>query len=160
MSRDGKCAPGQPDQPRPAGYDDLGALRQVVDAAYRMYLPRMDRLPAPMLRDLRSRVRAGEVWVIGRPPIGLICLVRAGDALLIENVAVHPDAQRTGLGRQLMDFAEQQARRLSLTRVWLYTNEVMTENIAIYTHLGYHEIDRRTEHGYRRVFMERILQPD
>jgi hypothetical protein len=35
---------------------------------------------------------------------------------------------------------------------------VMTENIAIYTHLGYEEIDRRTEDGYRRVFMERALR--
>jgi hypothetical protein len=39
----------------------------------------------------------------------------------------------------------------------LYTNEVMTENQAIYTHLGYREVDRHTEGGYRRVFMEKLL---
>jgi len=35
--------------------------------------------------------------------------------------------------------------------------EVMTENQAIYTHLGYREVDRHTEDGYRRVYMEKPL---
>jgi hypothetical protein len=36
----------------------------------------------------------------------------------------------------------------------------MTENISIYADLGYGEIERRTEDGYRRVFMEKILGPN
>jgi hypothetical protein len=39
----------------------------------------------------------------------------------------------------------------------LYTNEVMTENLAIYARLGYHETARRTEGGYSRVFMTKEL---
>lgn len=149
----------RPDDVRLAGDDDLPALREVVDAAYGRYVARMDRKPAPMLRDLRPRVRAGEVWVVGRAATGLICLTVEGDAVLVENVAVRPDAQGGGLGRRLMDFAEQHARRLGLHRVRLYTNEAMTENLAIYTHLGYREIDRRVDDGYRRVFMEKLLGP-
>jgi hypothetical protein len=33
----------------------------------------------------------------------------------------------------------------------------MTENLAIYTHLGYAETGRRAEDGYRRIFMEKNL---
>ena len=44
-----------------------------------------------------------------------------------------------------------------LSRLSLYTNEVMTENQAIYTHLGYREVGRHTEDGYRRVYMEKLL---
>jgi hypothetical protein len=33
----------------------------------------------------------------------------------------------------------------------------MTENVALYTRLGYTETDRRTEDGHRRVFMEKRL---
>jgi hypothetical protein len=44
-----------------------------------------------------------------------------------------------------------------LTRLSLYTNEVMTENQAIYAHLGYREVARHTEDGYRRVYMEKLL---
>ena len=28
----------------------------------------------------------------------------------------------------------------------------MTENIELYTRLGWHETERRTEHGFQRVF--------
>jgi ribosomal protein S18 acetylase RimI-like enzyme len=83
--------------------------------------------------------------------------------ILIENVAVHPDQQGRGLGRQLMEFAEQHARNRQIQRLALYTNEVMTENQAIYAHLGYQTTSRRTENGYRRLYMEKTLlvsEPD
>ena len=56
-----------------------------------------------------------------------------------------------------MQFAEQVAAQRELPRLTLYTHEVMTENQAIYAHLGYREIDRRTEDGYRRIYMEKVL---
>ena len=68
-------------------------------------------------------------------------------------------AQGTGVGRALMEFAELMARRLKLTRLTLYTHVVMTENQAIYAHLGYREVERRTADGYHRVYMEKPLQP-
>ena len=58
-----------------------------------------------------------------------------------------------------MEFAEREAVRRQLGRLILYTNEAMTENHAIYTHLGYREIERRTEDGYQRIYMEKILLP-
>jgi ribosomal protein S18 acetylase RimI-like enzyme len=143
--------------PRPATAADLPAIREVVGAAYAGYLSRMDRPPAPMLADYGAALDAGQLWVTGRPVTGLIELTEAGDALHVGNVAVHPGSQGTGLGRLLMDFAERRAILLGLTRLSLYTNEVMTENQAIYTHLGYREVGRHTEDGYRRVFMEKLL---
>jgi ribosomal protein S18 acetylase RimI-like enzyme len=143
--------------PRPATAADLSAIREVVGAAYARYLSRMDRPPAPMLADYGAAVDAGRLWVTGQPVAGLIELTGAGDALHIGNVAVHPGSQGTGLGRLLMDFAERRAILLGLTRLNLYTNEVMTENQAIYTHLGYREVDRHTEDGYRRIYMEKPL---
>jgi ribosomal protein S18 acetylase RimI-like enzyme len=79
--------------------------------------------------------------------------------LFIENIAVHPSAQGRGLGRALMSFAEQEAARRGLTRMALVTHEVMTENQVIYARLGYTEIERRAEDGYRRIYMEKSL-PD
>ena len=84
-------------------------------------------------------------------------LIGEPDSLLIENVAVNPDAQGTGLGRQLMEFAEQEAARRRLTRVRLYTHEVMTESQAVYARLGYREDQRTTEDAYRRIFMSKDL---
>ena len=56
-----------------------------------------------------------------------------------------------------MEFAEQEAAPRGLNRMALVTHEVMTENQAIYARLGYIEIDRRTEDGYRRIYMEKPL---
>jgi N-acetylglutamate synthase-like GNAT family acetyltransferase len=142
---------------RQATEADLPAIAEIITAAYSVYLTRMDRPPAPMLRDYSAAVHDGAVWVVGTPVAGLVSLLKAGDGLLVQNLAVHPTAQGTGLGRALMDFAEQRARRLRLPRLALYTNEVMTENQAIYAHLGYRETERRSEGGYQRVFMEKVL---
>jgi len=143
--------------PRQATVSDLPVIRQVVEAAYARYLDRMEQLPAPMLNDYRAAAEAGQVWVLGQPVVGVVVLIGQDDGLLVENVAVSPAAQGTGIGRRLMEFAEQKAKALGLRRLWLYTNEIMVENLAIYARLGYRETGRRTEDGYRRVFMEKLL---
>lgn len=139
--------------PRLATTADLPSIRQVIADAYAKYAGRMDRPPAPVLNDYRAATEASQVWVAGTPIAAVIVLVSGHDSLLIENIAVAPSAQGSGLGRELMEFAEQQASELGLRRLTLYTNEVMTENLAIYHHLGYREVDRRADGGYRRVFM-------
>jgi N-acetylglutamate synthase-like GNAT family acetyltransferase len=97
---------------RQADEADLPVIEEIITAAYSKYLARMDRPPAPMLRDYALAVEQGAVWVVGTPIAGLISLSLADDSLLVENLAVHPAAQGAGLGRVLMDFAEQQARKL------------------------------------------------
>jgi GNAT superfamily N-acetyltransferase len=143
--------------PRRATAADVPRVHEVIAAAYAKYRTRMEHLPAPVLRDYAGPVEQGLVWVIGDPVAGTIALIPEPDSLLIENVAVHPDAQGTGLGRQLMEFAEQEAARRGLTRVRLYTHEVMTESQAVYARLGYREDQRTTEDGYRRIFMSKDL---
>jgi N-acetylglutamate synthase-like GNAT family acetyltransferase len=137
---------------RQANAADLPVINEIITAAYTKYLSRMELAPAPMLRDYAPVVQHGAVWVAGTPVAGLISLIPEEDSLLIENLAVHPAAQGA-----LMDFAEQQARKLRLSRLTLYTHVVMTENQAIYAHLGYRETARRSEDGYHRVFMQKEL---
>jgi len=116
----------------------------------------MDRPPsAPW--DYSRQILDEQLWVIGSPVLGVICLVEMGDGLEIENIAVHPSAQGKGIGRNLMEFAERRGRELNKGRLTLRTDEVMVENQAIYTHLGFTETRRAIEHGYRRVFMEKPL---
>ena len=142
---------------RCATADDLPAIRAVINAAYARYLTRMDKPPAPMLRDYGPSVEAGTTWVTGSPVAAVLTLYPREDHLYVENIAVDPSAQGRGLGRALMEFAEQEAARRRLRRMALVTHETMTENQAIYARLGYIEIDRRTEDGYRRIYMEKPL---
>ncbi len=67
------------------------------------------------------------------------------------------DRQGQGLGRRLVAFAESEARRLGYAELRLYTHATMTENIALYTRLGFCETGRGREAGYDRVFMAKRL---
>ncbi len=52
---------------------------------------------------------------------------------------------------------EATARARGYGRIVLYTHAMMTENQALYGRMGYRETDRRTDHGFPRVFMEKPL---
>ncbi len=149
-------APGPPGLRR-ATAADLPAIKAIIDAAYAKYLTRMDKRPAPMFRDYGPSVEDGTTWVAGSPVMAVITLYPREGHLLVENIAIHPAAQGRGLGRALMEFAEQEAARSGFTRMALVTHEAMTENQTIYGRLGYTEVDRRAEDGYRRIYLEKPL---
>ena len=142
---------------RPAGPSDLPDIKRVIGRAYARYADLLDRPPAPVLHDYDPEIAAGCVWVLGEPIAGVIVLIERDDGLLIENLAVDPAAQGRGLGRRLLEFAERQAAGRGLARLTLYTNEVMTDSLGVYLRLGYHEVDRRREDGYRRIFLAKSL---
>jgi N-acetylglutamate synthase-like GNAT family acetyltransferase len=138
---------------------DRDAIRRLVEAAYGMYVERIGKRPAPMDADYAALIAAGRVTVAeseGRV-VGILVLVPAEDHLLVENVAVDPSAQGSGLGRRLMAYAEGEARALGLSELRLYTNEKMVENLAWYPRLGYTETERRVDGGFARVFFEKRL---
>jgi len=145
---------------RPATTADLPAIAACVEDAYATYIPRMGKRPAPMDADHAARIAS--TWVLTGPDAGpdvagLIVLIPDGGDLMIENVAVSPRHQGHGYGRRLMDFAEDQARERGAPALTLYTNEKMTENLALYARLGFHETGRRTEDGFARVYMVKTL---
>jgi len=56
-----------------------------------------------------------------------------------------------------LQFPENEALKQGFTDLDLFTHESMTENIGLYEYLGYIETDRRTEKGYRRMYMRKNL---
>jgi ribosomal protein S18 acetylase RimI-like enzyme len=67
------------------------------------------------------------------------------EGIVIENVAVRPTDRGLGLGKALLELAEDEARRAGFTSIYLYTHEKMTENQALYSRIGYVEYDRRSQ---------------
>ncbi|MDQ0471251.1 GNAT family N-acetyltransferase [Labrys wisconsinensis] len=139
--------------------EDVPTIETLVCEAFALYLPRMDRPPGPMLDDYAAHVAAGRASVLTRHGriAGVLILAPEDDHLLLDTVAVSPRFQGKGIGRALVAHAETEARRLGLPEVRLYTNEVMTENLPLYRHLGFVETHRAAENGYRRVFMTKRL---
>jgi GNAT superfamily N-acetyltransferase len=144
---------------RPAGPPDVEELGRIAAAAYQRYVPRIGRPPAPMTADYARAVRAGDGWVaVGDGEVlGFAILVPQRSHLLLENVAVAPQAQGRGVGARLLVWAEERARDLGLDEIRLYTNEAMTENLAWYPRHGYAETHRSEQDGFRRVFFRKSL---
>lgn len=131
-----------------------------VRAAYGKYLARMDREPAPLRSDYAALIAQEVVYVLAieEEVRGVLVLMPEHRSLLVENIAVDPRFQGQGLGRILMAFVEQQARKEQLHEIRLYTNEVMSENLRFYHKLGFEEEGRRVEDGYQRVFLRKGLE--
>jgi len=80
------------DEPRirAATAADVSVIGQIVEQAYRHYIPRIGKPPGPMSDDYAVRVSAGVVWVIekGAAVAGVIVLLPRPDYLLLDNIAV------------------------------------------------------------------------
>jgi ribosomal protein S18 acetylase RimI-like enzyme len=144
---------------RPAVSADREAVEAVVRTAYSVYIDRIAREPGPMLDDYEALIQQGHVYVLDDEGgiAGLVVLIPKTGTMLLDNVAVSPDAQGKGYGRRLIAFAEEEARRRGFGTIRLYTNIAMTENLTLYEGLGYVETQRGEENGYSRIYMEKRL---
>jgi ribosomal protein S18 acetylase RimI-like enzyme len=145
---------------RAATADDVSAITQIVGQAYRHYIARIGKPPGPMLDDYAARVSEGVVWALEEQAVvaGIIVLLPTTNYLLLDNIAVSPARQGSGLGRRLLAFAEAEALRRGYSEIRLYTHQTMVENQRLYASIGYEETGRGTEAGYDRVFMRKQLR--
>src|SRR5258708_4365274 len=73
---------------RAATAADVPVIGQIVEQAYRHYIPRIGKPPGPMLDNYDARVSEGVVWVIGEPPsiVGIVVLLPRPEYLLLDNI--------------------------------------------------------------------------
>ena len=145
---------------RCAGPADADAVAELVERAYRHYIERIGVTPAPILDDYARVIRECEVWVVEEDVslVAAMVLVPNADHVLVDNVAVHPACQGRGIGSRRLDLAEARARELGVSEMRLYTNALMTQNIALSRRLGWEETDRRHVGGYDRVSMRKFVE--
>jgi len=140
---------------RKASPNDAARIGAIARAAYAKYVSRIGREPAPMLADFAAAIAADRVVVIDTGGVvdGYMIAWPEVDAYFIDNIAVDPAREGEGLGRRLIDHASDEARRLRLPAIRLYTNAAMTENLSMYARLGFVETHRAVEHGFDRVYL-------
>jgi ribosomal protein S18 acetylase RimI-like enzyme len=146
-------------QIRSATAGDLADIQSCARAAYAVYVERMGREPAPMIADFASQIELGQVQaaLCESSFAGYVVFYCEEDHLHLENVAVVPAHAGKGIGKKLVACVEQAAREKGLAAVELYTNEAMTENLAMYPKLGYIETERKQQDGFNRVFFRKPI---
>jgi ribosomal protein S18 acetylase RimI-like enzyme len=144
---------------RPAVAADAAEATACVLAAYRHYIDRNGKAPAPMRDDYSALIAQCDVTVVERDGtvVALLVVKEATEGFLLDNIAVAPSAQGAGVGRYLLALAEDKARAAGYDSIYLYTQEIMTENQALYERIGYAEYARRTEIGLNRIYMRKQL---
>lgn len=136
------------DQPgwefRRAEPEEAAEIRALVRAVYAKYVVALGREPLPMVADYGIAVRDHQLWVLRDKGelIAVLELIPAADHLLIENIAVAEDRQGKGIGRRLLQFAEQEAVHQGYGELRLYTNAAMAGDVARYQSMGYRKYKR------------------
>ncbi|MEH6457149.1 MAG: GNAT family N-acetyltransferase [Cocleimonas sp.] len=142
---------------RLATFDDLPDVQSCARAAYAKYVERMSQKPAPMIADFTSQIKLEQVHIAICDSFfaGYVVFYQDTNHLHLENVAVVPAHSGKGIGKQLIEYVEHAALKKGLHAVELYTNEAMTENLAMYPSLGYVETGRKQQDGFYRVFFRK-----
>jgi ribosomal protein S18 acetylase RimI-like enzyme len=107
---------------------------------------------AEVIRERRVTVAESDGTIVG-----VLVLDVTDEGFVIDNAAVHPSVRGTGLGRTLLELAEAEARRAGFDSIYLYTHEKASDNIALYSRIGYVEYDRRSQGDFSVVFMRKRL---
>jgi GNAT superfamily N-acetyltransferase len=100
--------------------------------------------------------------VLDRVPVGCCALVAIGDREYeLSKMAVTPAERGHGIGRRLMTAAIEVAERLGARRLFLGTNSILKNAIALYESMGFEHLPpERAPHGYyerANVYMERAM---
>ncbi len=121
--------------------EDAVAIRTLVRAAYAKWVPIIGREPRPMQADYDEAMRLHRFDLIEAEGqlVGLVETEARADHYWIENLAVLPEAQGRGFGRQLLAHAEVLARATGFTELRLLSNGRMAANRALYRSVGYIE---------------------
>ena len=142
---------------RKALIEDAENLKCCMIAAYSVYLERLKGIPLPPMNvDYTEEIKSYPVWVAesGNKIVGGLILIFDKDHVSLANIAVHTDFQGHGLGKGLMQFAEDEAINRGYKEIRLATHILLTENVAYYNKLGWTETGRDETRIYFNKFLK------
>jgi len=131
---------------RRATAHDLETVARISAQAYTAaYLPVVGRAPKPATEDYAPWIASNDVWLLeaAGEVRGVIVLERRADHLYIYSIAIEPKFQGHGHARELLRFADQEAKAMGVDTVRLHTNPRIAGNVMLYRRNGYVETGRR-----------------
>ncbi len=94
-----------------------------------------------------DRINEGPVWValLTDTVVGTLSSVARGEALYLRGMAVDPTARGAGIGRQLLERAEEYAIRNGFERLFLSTTPFLESAIQLYERYGFSRSDKKPD---------------
>lgn len=132
--------------------EDVHRLTQAAFAPYRHLDP-----PSGAVSESLERVMAdlsaggGAIAEVDGAAVGCLRWAITPDAFQVRRVAVDPAVQRSGIGRALMAWAEEEASRRGCEHVVLGVRIALPDNLAVYERLGYAAVAEHRHEGYDRT---------
>lgn len=110
------------------------------------------------LEELEAELRDADGWVARRDGrlVGAIRTRQEGDLLLIGRIAIAPDQQGAGIGRALLEAAEDHS---TAGEAELFTASLSEANIRLYERCGYVESQRIDQgDGIQEIYFRKRLR--
>jgi ribosomal-protein-alanine N-acetyltransferase len=137
---------------RPMTRADLAVVTEMEKAIF------PDPWTASMFGD--TMIGAGAVNLVAEEEdgsvCGYLCALTVADEIQIHNVAVHVSARRQGIGRALLEAAEQQGAGRGALCAILEVRATNTAALAMYGRMGYRRIGRRRAY-YRKPVCDALV---
>ncbi len=141
--------------------DDAGEVLTIQRAAFvseALIYGSVDMPPlVQTLEELEAELRHADGWVarLSGRLVGAIRTRQADGLLLIGRIAIAPDMQGFGIGRALLEAAENDS---DAEQAELFTGSLSEANIRLYEHCGYVETERVEKgDGIQEVFLRKDL---
>jgi len=165
---------------RPFGEDDAAQVRDLLVRVNRSLAPphmtvAFEGYIARSLQDVIDRIpryygeRHGGFWVAMEGPrvVGMFGLeLLSAGVMELRRMYVDPNAQRRGIARKMLRFAEDECRRRHMGRLDLSTSELQGPALSLYRHAGYQlvreetavaESNKTVGAGLRRFYFTKAL---
>jgi GNAT superfamily N-acetyltransferase len=165
---------------RPFVDDDAAQVRVLFIATNRLLAPPdlRDAFEAYIERALAEEIdritayyreHDGSFWVAIQNDVlvGTFGLERAApDAMELRRMYVDAAARRKGIGRRMLQYAEDECRRRNVARLELSTAEIQNAALALYRNAGYQLIreevaetgsNKTVGSGLRRFYFQKVL---
>lgn len=109
--------------------------------------------------DYEQEIAHKEVWVAPAEGPRAASSSCAATSTISSSTTSRPLRRRkgTGLGRALLAHAERRAAELKLSELRLLTHELMTDNRAFYTALGWTHLDPPVDEHQPRVYFRKAV---
>ncbi len=135
------------------GVYDWAALLALIRHAFAGMDGRIDppsSMHALTVEAIALQAAAGEVWVIGAPPLACVFLTPQAGRLYIGKLAVAEGHRGRGLARALVAVAERRAQASGLPLLELQTRVELVENHAVFAAMGFVQVTATAHPGYSR----------